>query len=84
MNVTEVDQIVVPPDLKYDEARIRAADGGPKRIRLRTWLKLKVGRIVHPFGIHTWVRWKTWDPASERIIDTGGRVCEFCAQGYYR
>ena len=84
MNVTEVDQVVVPPELKHEEARVQTAIGGPQRISPRTWFKLKLGLIVHPFGHHTWVRWKTWDPVSERIIDTGGRVCEYCPKGHYR
>lgn len=74
MNVTEVEQVVVDPSV--EEVPVSTI-----QISHKTWLKLKVGRMLHPFGIHTWVRWKQWDPASQRAIDTGGRVCEFCPAG---
>lgn len=40
--------------------------------------RLLLGRLLHPFGKHTWMRWMTYDEASDRILDTGGQICEFC------
>ena len=41
-------------------------------------VKLLLGRLVHPLGRHTWLRWMTYDEVSDRILDTGGQICEFC------
>jgi hypothetical protein len=82
VNVTEVNKIVVEPSKRHLLERITAAAIRQKvfyqTIGLTQRLKLTLGQIVHPLGIHTWVSWKSYDEGSDRIIDTGGKICEFC------
>ena len=86
MNAYEIHKYVIHPDFREHEARIVEAIRilGPQHITTKTWLKMKLGRYLHPFGVHTWVTWKTYDVMSDRVIDTGGKVCEFCPKGKYR
>ena len=82
MNVTEVTKIQVDPELEHLKPKIALAANRQgllyQIIKLETRVKLALGRFLHPLGIHTWVAWKQYDEASDRIIDTGGVICEFC------
>lgn len=82
MNVTEITKIQVAPeqeDLKPQVARAADRQGllfTTVSVQLR--VKLALGRILHPLGVHTWARWMQYDDTSDRVIDTGGFICEFC------
>ena len=83
MNVFELSQIVNHPDEATDEfleLMRRAADRTPDPY-IGVWLgmKLHAGALLHPLGLHTWVRWMTYDQPSDRVIDTGGMVCAYCS-----
>jgi len=84
MKVDEFDQLVVHPN--QTEGDLRNAidtwlEANPHRgIPLRAKIKLTIGLIVHPFGIHTWTRWRQWDSISLRFLDVG-RKCRFCPKG---
>jgi hypothetical protein len=83
MNVTELTQVQVDPEDHTVGLMFRLAQeyGEPDLSRRQT-LKLYFGRyILHRLGTHTWVRWLHYDRSSERVIDTGGRVCAFCTKG---
>lgn len=81
MNATETSQIVHDPDAS-DALIIRIGElvyDEPQMSR-RTELKITLGRILHPFGIHTWVRHKRYDETSDRLVDVG-LVCWHCPLG---
>lgn len=84
MNATEISQVVHDPRHPDQSAelmaRLRAlADQEPK-MSFWTHLKLDLGELLHPLGVHTWVRHKTLDHASDTLVDVG-IVCWFCTKG---
>lgn len=84
MNVTEYSQIVVDPPDASDELieLLTLLDDGPTPDPVWPRVKLIIGRILHPFGIHTWVRWRYYDPTIDRIIDMNGVVCQYCPKAH--
>lgn len=83
MNVTELSQIVVDPDDKTPQLQLRlAAEVEPDPF----WplVKVKIGEFLHPLGIHTWVTWRHYDAQSDKVLDMGGVVCQFCPKAQYR
>jgi hypothetical protein len=86
MKSTELHQVVVDPSDATDEimAAIReaVAAGGDVKITRRIWARLVVAKALHPLGVHHWVRYRTFDPASGRIIKHPGKwVCAECPKG---
>ena len=82
MNATEVSQIVHDPRHPDQSEELlgrlrKLADSEPP-IRLKSHFKLSLGEVLHPLGVHTWVRHKTLD--SDHLIDVG-LVCWFCPKG---
>jgi len=85
MNATELSQIVVDPKDRTDEIMevlADAGDQGPDPFRSK--VKLLIGRALHPFGIHTWVRFLYYDAASMRVMDMNGEVCTWCPKARLR
>lgn len=87
MEATEAAQIVADPEDRSDEY-IRRIENAAARsgkmfstVSTKTKVKLMLSRFVHPLGIHTWVRWLQYDPVSERVIETGHKVCYLCPRG---
>jgi len=86
MNVTEFSQVVREPgdeqwteEIYHRVGELLDQEPWTKEV----YIKLTIGRILHPFGIHSWVRHKRYDFASMKLIDVG-RVCWFCPRAYRR
>jgi len=85
MNATELSQIVVAPEDRTDEVQAlleEAAKDWPEPFWPNT--KTIIGRVLHPFGVHTWVRWKQYDPQSKQVLDMNGKVCCWCPKAKLR
>lgn len=87
MNAPEFAQVVVDPEDKTAALMLRLIeevkdddDGKPRW----AWAKLFIGKWVHALGIHTWVRWRHYDRASDSIIDMNGKVCQWCSKARLR
>jgi len=77
-----LDQIVIDPADRTDalmEAVQRLADAAPVKIGRITHAKLMVRWLLHPV-VHTMVTMKQYDRASDRLIETGWKVCMFCSR----
>lgn len=86
MKSDELGQVIVDPRDATDEllAALREAleRGTEVKYGKRLYAKLLFARIIHPFGIHHWVNYRTFDPGSGRIITHPGHwVCAQCAKG---
>lgn len=86
MRSTDLSQVVVRPAEATPEllaaivAAIDRQEEGPvsRASKVRIWL----ADVLHPIGIHHWVNYNTYDPASDRIIVWPGRwICSKCPRG---
>lgn len=84
MNATELSQIVVDPDDKTPSLIIKLAAEAESNDPLWPSIKVRIGQILHPFGVHTWVRWRHYDAASGKVIDMNGVICQFCSKARLR
>lgn len=80
-------QVVIDPrdgDVEQIEAAVREMieEGGGIEISRRTTLRLYLASLLHLFGVHHWVGYRTFDPGSGRIIVWSNRwVCSLCPRG---
>jgi len=86
MKSRDLGQVVVSPADATEEllaAVNKALDNGADiRLSKRTMLRLLVADVIHPFGIHHWVQFRTYDPWSNRIIvHPRTWVCALCPKG---
>ena len=86
MKSSDLGQVVVDPADATDEllAAVREAieRGGEVEVSRRTAFRLWIADVVHPIGIHHWVKYRTFDPASGRIIVHPHKwVCALCPKG---
>lgn len=84
MNVTELSQIVVDPDDKSTAVLLKLAAEADQHDPLWALFKVTLGKFLHPLGVHTWVRWRHYDAASDRVIDMPGVVCQWCPKAKLR
>jgi hypothetical protein len=79
-----MDQVVVDPSQARDEELLARVDELAEATRpnysAATLLWLKVTRVAHLFGLHTYVPMKVYDRPSDRLIQTVMRVCLYCAR----
>jgi hypothetical protein len=82
MRSDELWQVRIPPADSTDElmaaVREAVARGGTPKFTKRTRIKLFLALVTHPFGIHHWVHYRTFDPGSGRIIVHNTWVCATC------
>lgn len=86
MKSSELHQVVVDPRDATDElmAAVREAieRGTPVKYSKRLYARLLAAAVLHPFGIHHWVQYRTFDPGSGRIIIHPNKwVCARCPKG---
>jgi hypothetical protein len=84
MNATELSQIVVDPDDKTVDLMLRLAGECDGTDPLWPTIKVTIGRVLHPLGIHTWVRWRHYDKMSDKVIDMNGEVCTWCPRARFQ
>lgn len=65
-------------DLYEEVLALVQKEGLPPPAAIR---KLRLGRLLHKLGFHTWVKMRVFDAASRRILRTGLTVCAFCSKG---
>jgi hypothetical protein len=80
MNATELSQIVVDPEDKSTDLLLKLSYETDTKDPLWPTIKVWIGKSLHPLGIHTWVRWRHYDKASDQVIDMNGVVCCFCSK----
>lgn len=56
---------------------------GDMPITWQLWLKLRSGRFLHHFGVHSWAHLREYDPNSERILHTNKLACLYCPTWRY-
>lgn len=78
MNATELSQIVVDPEDRSTALFLRLSAEADRDDPLWPTVKLLIGRLLHRFGVHTWVRWRHYDAVSDQVIDMNGVVCQWC------
>lgn len=83
MNATELSQIVIDPEDRTTDLLLRLAPQADQQDRIWPLAKVLVGRFLHPFGVHTWVRWRHYDKASDQVLDMPGVVCQWCPKARY-
>ena len=88
MKSSDLSQVRVDPRDATDEllAAVREAveRGGPVKYSKKLYARLIAARVLHPFGIHHWVQYRTFDPGSGRIIVHPRKwVCTNCPKGRY-
>lgn len=77
----DMHQIVLPPGT--DQATIEKVtakvDALESQGQVSNWTKVRIviAHVLHPVGVHFWVRWVSYDAATDRLIDTG-MTCRFC------
>jgi len=84
MNATEFSQIVISPDDATDELLelLELLDDAPTPTPFWPRVKVALGWALHPFGVHTWVRWRHYDPVIDRVVEMPGVVCQFCGHAH--
>ena len=84
MRISGYSQIVVDPSAGVDHEKVlESADRqnfGYAVLGPISMIKLRVSRYLHPL-IHTWVDWLQYDPASDKVLETGMEVCLYCSKG---
>jgi hypothetical protein len=76
--VSDLDVVYVNPEFGHRAAldAVKAiADEGNHQVPWNIHLRIIIGELIHPLGIHHWVTLRVWDPASSRILATGKKVC---------
>lgn len=78
-------QVAVPPGTDKEIIDRITAKVEPLQKRLSNALKIKlvVSRLLHPLGMHFWVTWNSYDPATDRLLEMG-LTCMFCPLGKTR
>lgn len=81
----KIDQVAVRMDQVHLIPKIEkllVAEGLPElgwRLAATLWLF----KVIHPLGIHYWVKWRQYDEASDRLLHMG-LVCRYCPKGRLR
>jgi len=87
MKSGDLGQVVISPVDATDElleAINKALERGNTDLQIskRTMFRLFMADFLHPIGIHHWVRYRTYDPWSNRIIIHPRKwVCALCPKG---
>jgi len=84
MNATELSQIVIDPEDRSAALLLQLAAEADQHDPLWPLIKVHVGKLLHPLGVHTWVRWRHYDAASGQVIEMGGVVCQWCPKAEFR
>lgn len=81
MNVPELSQLVLDPeDMDKVNLQLLVAQHFKEADPIWAAIKVQIGRVLHPFGVHTWVRWLHYDLATDRVIDMNGVICQWCTK----
>jgi hypothetical protein len=75
MTTRELAQTVLPPDASDELEAAAEALNEEVPLTWQLWIKLKIDGVLHPFGIHHFVRLREYDVNSDRLIETGALVC---------
>lgn len=85
MQDNELFRVVQPPEDRPLRAVIEAAakiEADKLNLTNKTLIKYTISKHLHRwFGVHYWVRWREYDQASGRFIDTRHQICCFCPTG---